>query len=262
MADDSVKKTLQVALGICLVCSLLVSTAAVSLSTRQQRNKRIDQISNILVAGGLYSEDIDVEQTYNENIVPVMIDMESGEKVGEDQFDDILNPEDFDIKAVAEHPLYGQDIPADLDLANIGRRPKIMLVYLVKQNGEITNVILPIYGKGLWSTLYGFLALEKDLKTISGITFYEHGETPGLGGEVDNPAWKANWNGKQAFDEDGNVRISVIKGRVDRSRAEAKYQVDGLSGATITARGVDQLVKYWLGENGYGVLLSTLHEAD
>lgn len=260
MPDDSVKKTVQVALGICIVCSLLVSTAAVTLSARQQQNKRLDQIRNILIAGGLYTEGIDIESAYNERIVPIMIDMETGERVSEDKFDDVLNPKDFDIKAVAAHPMYGKHIARDADLAQIQRRPRYMLVYLVQDEGKTTKLILPVYGKGLWSTLYGFLALEKDLSTVSGITFYEHGETPGLGGEVDNPAWKASWKGKQVFDKEGNVRLSVIKGRVDTSRAEAIHQVDGLSGATITARGVDRLVKYWLGENGYGALLSILQE--
>ena len=261
MADEGVKKTLQVALGICLVCSLLVSTAAVTLNARQERNKRVDQIRNILVAGGLYTENADVEKAFNENVVPIMIDMKSGETVGDDRFNDVLNLESFDIKAMAEHPEYGQAIPGDADIARIERMPRYMIVYLVKGEGEPESVILPIYGKGLWSTLYGFLALKRDVKTVSGITFYEHGETPGLGGEVDNPAWKAIWNGKQAFDEDGNVKLSVLKGRVDGSKAEAKYQVDGLSGATLTSRGVDQLVKYWLGENGYGAYLAKLKEA-
>jgi Na+-transporting NADH:ubiquinone oxidoreductase subunit C len=106
---------------------------------------------------------------------------------------------------------------------------------------------------------YG-LALADDLKTVKGFTFYEHAETPGLGGEVDNERWKKSWNGKQAFDTEGNLKLRVIKGIVDISRPEAQHQIDGLSGATLTSRGVDNLVSFWLGENGYGPLLKRLKE--
>jgi Na+-transporting NADH:ubiquinone oxidoreductase subunit C len=134
-----------------------------------------------------------------------------------------------------------------------------MVVYFIKENDKTEKIVLPVYGKGLWSTMFGFIALDKDLKTVKGFTFFQHGETPGLGGEVDNPRWKKIWNGKQAFDEGGNIRIKVIKGKVDASRPEAKYQIDGLSGATLTSRGVGNLVRFWLGENGYGPFLSRLN---
>jgi Na+-transporting NADH:ubiquinone oxidoreductase subunit C len=92
------------------------------------------------------------------------------------------------------------------------------------------------------------------------VTFYDHAETPGLGGEVDNPRWKDSWKGKQAIDETGKVKIEVLKGVVDTSRPESKYQIDGLSGATLTTRGVDNIVKFWLGDDGYGSLLKRLKE--
>ncbi len=133
-----------------------------------------------------------------------------------------------------------------------------MVVYIVVEEGKTSKFILPIYGRGLWSTMYGFMALDRDLKTIRGFTFYEHGETPGLGGEVDNPRWKATWEGKRAFDDEWNLKIQVIKGRVDSSSSEAIYQVDGLSGSTITTRGVNNLVRFWLGEDGYGPFLKKL----
>ncbi len=152
-------------------------------------------------------------------------------------------------------------MPSKKDLASIKRQAKFAAVYLVEEKGGIEKVILPVHGLGLWSTLYGFIALDaKDLTTIKGLVFYEHAETPGLGGEVDNPNWKALWNGKQAFDESGRVRIEVIKGSVNPGNSEARYQVDGLSGATLTARGVDNMLKYWLGENGFGPFLARLKE--
>jgi Na+-transporting NADH:ubiquinone oxidoreductase subunit C len=109
-----------------------------------------------------------------------------------------------------------------------------------------------------FTTLYGFLALDSDLKTIRGITFYEHGETPGLGGEVDNPRWKAQWKGKMAYDDNMKILIEVLKGQVDPTSPQAGHQIDGLGGSTITTRGVHNLVRFWLGENGYKPFLSNI----
>jgi Na+-transporting NADH:ubiquinone oxidoreductase subunit C len=146
------------------------------------------------------------------------------------------------------------------DFASVGRRAKYAPVFRVKREGGngIEAVILPVHGYGLWSTLYGFLALDLDLNTIRGLTFYEHGETPGLGGEVDNPRWKHLWVGKKAFDENGDLRIAVIKGQVNPSAPAAKYEVDGISGATLTSRGVSNLIRFWLGDEGFGPYLDRL----
>ncbi len=124
-------------------------------------------------------------------------------------------------------------------------------VYVARQEGQITHYIFPVTGKGLWSTMRGFLALSSDFKTVMGMGFYEHGETPGLGGEITNPAWLAQFKGKQAYDESLNVRLEVIKGSVEPDSVAAAYQVDGLSGATLTTRGVDDMIEFWLSEEGY-----------
>ena len=137
------------------------------------------------------------------------------------------------------------DDPAGLG----GRRENFAKVFLYPSQDQI---ILPIRGRGLWSTLWGYIALSKDANTIHGITFYQHRETPGLGGEVDNPRWKAQWRGKQAI-RDGEVVLQVMRwGQVtDPSR-----QIDGLAGATITTAGVDRLVRFWLGDQGFGKYLA------
>ena len=125
------------------------------------------------------------------------------------------------------------------------------IVYIAKINGKVTHYIFPVEGKGLWSTMYGFLALSDDFRTVLGMGFYDHGETPGLGGEITNPKWLASFNGKNAFDAGMIPRLEVIKGEVDPESDSAKYQMDGLSGATLTTKGVDKLIKFWLSEEGY-----------
>jgi Na+-transporting NADH:ubiquinone oxidoreductase subunit C len=262
MSNDSTQKMLIVALGVCLVCSVLVSTAAVSLNARQEKNKELDKIKNILVAGELMQEGADVQQVFADNVESALINLESGEYIPESDYTDKLNPATFDVKAMADDSEYGKRIPADLDVAKINKMPKVMSIYIVKDGETVDKYILPVYGKGLWSTMYGFLALGHDLQTIKGITFYEHGETPGLGGEIDNPKWQAIWKGKKAFKESGDVGITVIKGQVDASNANAVYQIDGLSGSTLTTRGLDAMVKFWLGEAGYGPFIQQVKNTE
>ncbi len=253
-SNNSILKTYQVVLGVCLVASFLVSIAAVKLSPRQKENQRLEKIKNILLVADLYTENVNIDTIYQQNIETQWIILKSGKYLN----DSITHLDKLTIHALAKDPEYGEKIPAELDIANIKRRPKYMPIYLVKKSNKLQKIILPIYGKGLWSTLYGFLALESDAKTIAGITFYQQGETPGLGGEITNPRWQKLWQGKQAFDANDDVAISVIKGEVLPNSSAAIYQVDGLSGATLTSRGVNNLVHYWLGSDGYGPFLYAL----
>ncbi len=263
MSAENTKKIVFVVLGVCFVCSLLVSIFTVTLRDKQEQNKKIDMLQNILIAGDLYHKGIDIQKTFEKKIKPIIVDLTNSKILPDEQYTEKVNIENFNIKEWAEDPEISITIPKEKDIAKIRKIPKYMVVYqVISDNGKVDRYIFPIYGKGLWSTLYGFIALSKDLRTIQGFTFYEHGETPGLGGEVDNPRWKAIWKGKQAYDENWNVKITVIKGKVDPSNPNAKYQVDGLSGATLTTRGVDNLVKFWLGENGYGRFIKQLKEGE
>ncbi len=263
MSNDSIKKTIVVALGVCLVCSILVATAAVALKTRQEQNKKLEKIKNILQAADLYEKGLGVKEVFErfkQKVQPVIVELKTGVTLTEDRYNELLNPEDYDIKAVAKNSRYGERIPGKEDLAGIKRKPKFVLIYFVKENDTISKIVLPVYGKGLWSTLYGFIALKRDLDTVSGFTIYEHGETPGLGGEVDNPAWKASWKGKTAFNKNNELILTVIKGKVDPSRPEAKFQIDGLSGSTLTTNGLRDMIKFWLGPDGYSGFFKKFRE--
>jgi len=248
MSNDSIKKTLFITLGICLVCSLLVSSAAVFLKPFQIRNREMDRIQNILTAGDLTTEGRDIKTVFHDNIRADVIHLPSGISVLDSLPDASLHPDHYDIKSVMNDSRFSHELPGEADPANIHRIPDYAVIYAVIDSGETLRYILPVYGKGLWSTMYGFVALDRNLKTILGLTFYEHGETPGLGGEIDNPGWKALWRGKQAFDAEGNLAIEVIKGKVDPYSARAAYQVDGLSGSTLTTRGVNHMIRYWIGD--------------
>ncbi|MAC34915.1 MAG: Na(+)-translocating NADH-quinone reductase subunit C [Haliea sp.] len=253
--NDGIGKTLLVAFAICIVCSVVVSTAAVVLKPAQEANKTLDRKRNILAAAGMLEPGRSVEEQFAQ-VQTRVIDLKTGE------FTDERNPENYEPVKAAKDPSQSIDLSQEEDIAGIGRRENYALVYLVEGNGgELDKVILPVRGYGLWSTLYGFIALEADLNTIAGLGFYEHGETPGLGGEVDNPRWKALWPGKQVY-RDGEVEIELIKGSVEPDNPRAEWRVDGLSGATLTSRGVTHLVQFWLGEQGYQPFLNNLKSGE
>jgi len=253
-SNESKGKTFVVALALCLVCSVVVSSAAVLLKDAQVANKALDKQKNILQAAGMYKDGVDVVEQF-EQITAKLVDLRTG------KFSQDITIDKFDQRKAAKDPSISLLLSEDEDLANISRRENYALVYLVEKQGELDKVILPVHGYGLWSTLYGFVALEQDANTVAGLGFFEHGETPGLGGEVDNPRWKAMWPGKQIYSEQG-VAISLIKGTVDTSRKGSKYQVDGLSGATLTSKGVTNLLQFWLGDNGFGPFLHNLREGE
>lgn len=250
LKKDSVLGTLTVALLICLVCAVVVATAAVMLRPIQEVNKLLDKQVNILMAAGLYEKGMDVPQAF-ETIERRFVDLDTGEYV--------QMPESYDQRRAAKDPEQSIRLEGKEDIASIRRQAKVAEIYLAKDdNDELSKIILPIHGYGLWSTLYGFIALEPDGNTVAGLGFYEHAETPGLGGEVDNPKWKGIWPGKILFDEQGELAIQVIKGNVDGGASDAVHKVDGLAGATLTTNGVNNLVHFWLGESGFGPYLKAL----
>lgn len=242
------------ATAVCLVCSIVVSSSAVALRDRQQRNKVIDRQTKVLVVAGVLDEGQsatvdEIESLFENFIRPRVVDLTTGE------YDDSIDADSYDQRKATKDP--DLSAPAPANNAGLSRLPAKAVVYHRVEDGEIRSLILPIEGKGLWSTLYGFIALAPDTTTIQGITFYEHGETPGLGGEVDNPSWKALWVDRRAYDDDWQPAVEVIKGTAGPA-AEDPYHVDGLSGSTLTSRGVTNLVQFWLGENGFDPYLERI----
>jgi Na+-transporting NADH:ubiquinone oxidoreductase subunit C len=251
MSNDSTAKTIIMATLVCLVCAVFVSVSAVSLKPLQILNKELDKKKNILLVAGLYEPGDDIEAKFKQIEIKV-IDLDTGEYTAD------VDPATYDDRKAAKDPVYSVNIPKEKDLANIRLRPKYMPVYMVKEGDQVKQLILPVNGYGLWSTLYGFLAVETDGQTIVGLGFYEHAETPGLGGEVDNPKWKKQWAGKKIYGEDGNVAISIVKGGVHADPKIGAFQVDGLAGATLTSNGVGNMLKYWMGAEGYEAFLKKL----
>jgi len=208
---DSIGNTLFVAIGVSLICSILVASAAVLLKPKQLQNEEEYRQRIILDVAGLYEPGADIGALYA-SIEETTTELASGESAP---------------------------------------------VYLVMDGSQIEQVILPIEGAGLWGTMYGFLAVENDGNTVRGLRFYAHGETPGLGDQVDKPAWREQWQGKKLYDANGNPQIEVVKGPAPD---DSEFEIDGLAGATLTGRGVSVFVRHWIGDEGYGPYLKSLSE--
>lgn len=254
MANESIGKTFIVALTLCIVCSVVVSSASVVLRPSQEANKLLDLKTNILASAGLLQEGIDVETQFEQISVKV-VDLQTG------RYSNAVDPATYDQRKASGDPALSVVLEPSQDPAKIKRRVNFATVYILEGEQGLEKMILPIKGYGLWSTMYGFIALESDLQTVAGIGFYEHGETPGLGGEIDNPNWKSSWIGKQAFVAN-QLAIQVIKGKVDRTRAGSNSKIDGLAGATLTTKGVDNLVRYWLGDQGFKPFIDNLKSGE
>ena len=239
---DSVLGTFVIIVTFCLVCSVLVSSAVVALDPFKAAAVANDRQVNILKVSGFEVKG-SVAKTFKEHIESHLIDVETGSLS-----DDVVPAsqiEGYNFASLAKKPASSVKIPKDRDVAGILSRAKYMPVYFAKdENGKVARVILPFYGQALWSTVYGYVALSPvDANTILGVTFYSHGETPGLGGEIDNPRWQALWVDKKLTNENGEYKFHIVKNATDKN-----HEIDALSGATLTSVGVDKTAAFWLGD--------------
>lgn len=229
----------------CIACAVIVSVTAVSVRPEQNLNIENEKKLKILAAAGIVTDEVEKEFS---KIETLYVDFASNQLVQvENNYDHIKASASVEASSI---------VPKDQDIAILKRRENIAPIYVWYSDEEqLQKVVLPIRGYGLWGTLYGYISLDADLNTVKGIEYYDHKETPGLGGEVDNPVWKSDWNGKKIYDTSGEVILYVTKGPSSKD-----YEIDGISGATLTSNGVTNMIRYWLGENGYGPVLQKLRE--
>jgi Na+-transporting NADH:ubiquinone oxidoreductase subunit C len=229
----------------CIACAVIVSVTAVSVRPEQNLNIENEKKLKILAAAGIVTDEVEKEFS---KIETLYVDFASNQLVQvENNYDHIKASASVEASSI---------VPKDQDIAILKRRENIAPIYVWYSDEEqIQKVVLPIRGYGLWGTLYGYISLDADLNTVKGIEYYDHKETPGLGGEVDNPVWKSDWNGKKIYDTSGEVILYVTKGPSSKD-----YEIDGISGATLTSNGVTNMIRYWLGENGYGPVLQKLRK--
>lgn len=260
---NSPLNVIMLAVVLCVVCSLVVSTAAVGLKSLQDKNIALDRKVNLLQVTGF--QDLgtakEINQLFGERFEVEIIDLETGKPAVEEAMKALnaagKNMESEEETLVKYNQVWASKSKKDAvsdpltkseDIIQIKYREKFSHVYIMKsESGEVEKYVFPVRGYGLWSMMKGFLAVEPDLQTIAGLTFYEHAETPGLGGEIKSERFKSQWPGKQIYGDQGDVRVQVVKAAPDD-----EYSIDALTGATITSNGVSKMMEYWLGEQGFG----------
>ncbi len=255
MSSESTQRTLTVAVLLCLVCSIVVAGAAVGLKPLQTANKALDKKKNILLAAGIETAGQDIDALF-ERFDARVVKLDSG------RYEPTIDATEYDQRAAAKDPARSRALSDEEDLAKINRLEEYATVYLLEEEGRLSRIIIPVRGYALWSTAYGFVALEGDANTVAGLGFYEHAETPGLGGEIDNPRWKAQWIGKKLRDENGKPAVELTKAAVNHSDPEMVHKVDALSGATLTSNGVENLLNFWVSDKGFGPYLANLEAGE
>ena len=256
MNTDKPATALLIVVVVAFVCSVLVSVSTVGLRPIQERNALIERSRNIVALSGL----VDARAALSgEEVLAAVQQMDRRVlNIDTGEFDDSIDPDEFQPRSAALDAELGVAIPPEQDLAQLGRRSRFEIVYIAYTGDEVKRVILPIVGQGMWSTLYGYIALENDYSTIAAATFYEQAETAGIGDRIADPSWLSIWEGRALFGSDGSYRFRIASGPVEPGSAAAAHEVDGISGATVTANAVSRLVAYWFGPHGYGPFLENL----
>lgn len=253
-------RTIITALVLCLVCSVMVSAVAVGLRPKQQANALLDLNKNVLMAANLATEETPSDEVARlfSDFEPQIINLATGkyatpEELANAGIDDIMS---YDAEKAVQNPALRSEIAEDP--ARVGYLPKFAKIY-IKSNasGKPELIALPVKGYGLWGTIYGFLTIQGDGRTIEGISFYQHKETAGLGSRITEPVWRAEWQDKQAFDEQGNITVGVVKAGANKPNPN---YIDGISGATITSRGVHRFIHFWLGDGAYKAYLDNVQQ--
>jgi len=258
MTRDTPLRALVTVVLTAAICSFFVSASVVLLRPIQLNNELLKRSGNVLVLTGLLPAG---EQLDNEQLLALFKGLDARvADIDAATLDTQIDPWTFDARAAAADPDASVAIPAGEDIASLGRRSQYETLYLVWKNGALDRVVLPVRGAGMWSMIHGYIALEADFNTIAGMVIYEQNETPGLGDMIAEPFWQSKWIGKKLYDEQGDMLFRVAEVPVQPGAAGAEYEVDALTGATITANAVTALMRYWFGPGGYGPLLKKWHE--
>ena len=250
---DSMLGTMLFTVVLCLLCSFMITGTAEVLKERKLAKKRDELKRYVLVAANIdISGDNDFRDIFESSVTPMLVDLDTGEAVTNDAV------MDFDDRMAAINPETSRK--PKKDSAKIKRRADKARVFKVyNAQRELVSVVVPVHGKGLWSIIYGFIAVKPDLNTIENVVFYEHGETPGIADFVSAPEWISKWHGKEVFNDDGKIALRILKGNAKEGDV---HGIDGVSGATKTARGIQRAVTFWFGKEGYQAFFDKLKASE
>ncbi len=209
-----------------LVCGGLLALASEGLKEKQQFNIALEQKQNILATVVDLQEGQDVNVLYAQLVNEFVIDYQGSIKEG-------IKPQDVNLAAEYKKP----------------PEQRLLPIYEFKNESDsnkIDYVVLPVYGFGLWNDIWGFVALESDMNTIRGVKFDHKGETPGLGARISSDdEVQARYKGKSIYDNNKLVSVTMMKGE-GNDYGDDPHKVDGMSGATLTAKGVNNMLTDYL----------------
>ena len=248
MPNESRTKTVAMAFLVAAICAILVSTATVVLRPIQAANRAAEQQARLesLVAG---VPGMSALLAQGGTLSTVVVNLKRGAAAKD------ITPETLET-ALSEAANWTSLTPAQ-DIAGLGNRPDYAQIYLLRDGDEISLALLPVAGVGYNGRIDAILALRGDMQTIAGLTVTDQSETPGLGARIEEPAWQAQFAGKRATDDRGNIRFAVARGP-----AANDHEVDGITGATRTSNAVTQMMRFWLGPDGYGPLIAAIRRGE
>lgn len=228
-----------------IVLGGLLAFAAVGLREPQQKAVKLDTRTKILSAVMEINEGDNVNQIWEERIESLVVDIDG----------DVVEKLDDGTPMIAEA----------IDVGKEFKRPpqeRLFPVFkFLNENGEVDAYIIPVFGNGLWDRIWGFVALEKDLVTVRGVRFDHKGETPGLGARITDGEVQDRYIGKKIYNNVGElVSIEMVKGETGDPSIYSEYQVDGMSGSTMTANGVNDMLKRYF--RYYSNYFKTIESAD
>ncbi len=249
-SNDDPVKILTMSVLVAFTCAVVVSSTEQLLQPRREANiaaSRQAQMSSMLATlpgleSVLASSGVDSLQTR-------IVDFSTG------TYATGIDANTFDVETAQTDPASSIELAPEIDIAGLGRRSNYSPVYLLHKDEELMLVILPVHGVGYQSVIRAWLVLAGDLDTIKAFSIFEQGETPGLGSRIEDPVWQAQFNNRSLRDDSGALRLTVVKGK-----SQNDFEIDGITGATRTGNGINNLMEFWLGDFGYGPFLSTLAE--
>ncbi len=249
LPNESRTKTLVMAFLVSAICALLVSGATVLLRPIQAANRAAEEQARIeALVRGVPGMSALLEQSGG-SLSTVVIDLDEG-RAARDMTPDAL-------EMVLADTQNWTALETNADLAGLGQRPDYAQIFLLRKGDAISLVLLPLTGQGYGGRIDAILALESDMNTIAGIAITNHSETPGLGGRIEDPSWQSSFPGTELRDDSGELRFSAARGE-----ASTPYQMDGITGATRTTRGISNMVRFWLGPDGYGPLIRAIQRGE
>lgn len=222
-----------------VVVGAALAFASMSLRDRQQANANADKMKQILASVHITADDKDVDKQFASHITAMLVVDMQGNIVREGGADD-MSIFNIDVAAQAKEESSARELP----------------VYVCRLEDGATKYIIPVAGNGLWGPIWGYVALDSDGSTVYGAYFSHASETPGLGAEIANPAFQNEFTGKQFFKEGRFMPVAVVK--AGQHPADGSDYVDGISGGTITSKGVGSMLDNCL--RPYDAYLRTINK--